>query len=466
MSATVTGRPTTQNLVAIGAVLVGLVASVLVHLLTSSPSLWGLLPIAFYAVLVLIGVNIILATGGAIISAAILTGTTPLALGDMLAESLGSFLVLVGFIVLLGAGLGEVAARTGAAHSLVHGVMSRIGLRTQLQVQIGVMVAGTALSAMLGTMVGATAVLATVAIPLAAKVRLSPPAVAAMFHAGGAAGLFVGPFTPPVVTITGVTDISYAEYLLKAGGPMALATWITGFFMARWIQRRYGAEHHYSEEDLGEVTGETKTPTHARAASIAFVVTLAGLATIGIIVEATASYIPLVMIVTAAVTGLAGRLGPTAILDAMYAGGARMLWLVFLFWLFDPFLILSEQTGGYEALLDVLEPMTATTSVTLVGLVLVLVGWLGISGAAVAQVTLMDKLFAPLAASLGINPGAWSLILLASSQIDWFGPFPGPDMVAQMGLARSRSLRLILYNGWAIMVANVLMLVVLIPVLT
>ena len=110
--------------------------------------------------------------------------------------------------------------------------------------------------------------------------------------------------------------------------------------------------------------------------------------------------------------------------------------------------------------------MTATTSVTLVGLVLVLVGWLGISGAAVAQVTLMDKLFAPLAASLGINPGAWSLILLASSQIDWFGPFPGPDMVAQMGLARSRSLRLILYNGWAIMVANVLMLVVLIPVLT
>ena len=466
MSATVTGRPTTQNLVAIGAVLVGLVASVLVHLLTSSPSLWGLLPIAFYAVLVLIGVNIILATGGAIISAAILTGTTPLALGDMLAESLGSFLVLVGFIVLLGAGLGEVAARTGAAHSLVHGVMSRIGLRTQLQVQIGVMVAGTALSAMLGTMVGATAVLATVAIPLAAKVRLSPPAVAAMFHAGGAAGLFVGPFTPPVVTITGVTDIGYAEYLLKAGGPMALATWITGFFMARWIQRRYGAEHHYSEEDLGELTGETKTPTHARAASIAFVVTLAGLATIGIIVEATASYIPLVMIVTAAVTGLAGRLGPTAILDAMYAGGARMLWLVFLFWLFDPFLILSEQTGGYEALLDVLEPMTATTSVTLVGLVLVLVGWLGISGAAVAQVTLMDKLFAPLAASLGINPGAWSLILLASSQIDWFGPFPGPDMVAQMGLARSRSLRLILYNGWAIMVANVLMLVVLIPVLT
>ena len=61
--------------------------------------------------------------------------------------------------------------------------------------------------------------------------------------------------------------------------------------------------------------------------------------------------------------------------------------------------------------------------------------------------------------------GAWSLILLASSQIDWFGPFPGPDMVANMGLARSPSLRLVLYNGWAIMTANVVLLLVLVPAL-
>ena len=466
MSTTVDRRPTKMQFFVVGFTVAGLVVSALVQALTSGPTLWGLLPVAFYAVLVLTGVNIVLATGGALLCAAVMTGTNPIELGDLLAGSLGSFLVIVGFIVLLGAGLGQVAARTGAAHSLVHGVMMRIGLRTTMQVQIGIMVAGTALSAMLGTMVGATAVLATVAIPLAAKVRLCPPAVAAMFHAGGAAGLFIGPFTPPVVTIMGVTDVSYGEFLLNAGGPMALATWVTGFGMARWIQRRYGNEFSYSAEDLGDLTDVTEPPKNARTASIAFVVSLTGLALAGIIVEATANYILIVMIIAAAITGIAGRLSPTQILDAMYTGGSRLLWLVILFWLFDPFMILTEQTGGYEALLDVLEPLTTTANITIVALILVLVGWLGISGAAVAQVTLMDKLFGPLAASLGIAPGPWSLILLASSQIDWFGPFPGPDMVSQMGLARSTSLRLILYNGWAIMAVNIVLLVALIPVLT
>lgn len=465
MSTTLTPRSTKQTVV-LGVVAAGLIAAVVVSVATTPPSLWGLLPVAFYAVLVLMGVNIVLATGGAVLAAAIMTRTTPIALGDLMAESLGSFLVLVGFIVVLGAGLGEVAARTGAAHSLVRGVMGRIGLRTPLQVQLGVMVAGTTLSAMLGTMVGATAVLATVAIPLAARVKLCPPAVAAMFHAGGAAGLFVGPFTPPVVTVLGVTDVSYVEYLLKAGGPMAVTTWVTGFVMARWIQRRYGNQFRYSEADLGEFSSTAAPPRHAKTASAAFVGSLIVLAVVGMLVEATANYIPIVMIVAAAVTGLAGRLSPTEILDAMYAGGARLLWLLLLFWLFDPFLILSEQAGGYEALLDLMEPMTETTNVTLFGLLLVMVGWLGISGAAVAQVTLMDKLFGPLVATAGINPAAWSLILLASSQIDWFGPFPGPDMVSQMGLARSNSLRLMLYNGWAIMTVNVVLLLLLIPVLT
>lgn len=49
-------------------------------------------------------------------------------------------------------------------------------------------------------------------------------------------------------------------------------------------------------------------------------------------------------------------------------------------------------------------------------------------------------------------------MILGSSQIDWFGPSPGSDMFGQMGLARSNQLKYMLYNGWAVMIVNILVL--------
>lgn len=74
--------------------------------------------------------------------------------------------------------------------------------------------------------------------------------------------------------------------------------------------------------------------------------------------------------------------------------------------------------------------------------------------AAGAQVTRINDLLWPLGNSLGIPPGAWSVALLGGSQIDWFGPLPNTDMIAQMGLARSTNLWMTVYNGWAVRAAN------------
>ena len=73
-----------------------------------------------------------------------------------------------------------------------------------------------------------------------------------------------------------------------------------------------------------------------------------------------------------------------------------------------------------------------------------------IPGAAVAQMTFTNKIFGPILLANGVPPVAVTAVLLSSSQVDWFGPFPSSDMFGQMGLARSNQLKYMLYGGWAI----------------
>ncbi|EKU30583.1 hypothetical protein C660_07357 [Alcaligenes sp. HPC1271] len=48
----------------------------------------GLTPVVVFALIALLGVDIVLATIGAIVLGAIMTSTTPIAMGKLLAESL------------------------------------------------------------------------------------------------------------------------------------------------------------------------------------------------------------------------------------------------------------------------------------------------------------------------------------------------------------------------------------------
>lgn len=57
------------------------------------------------------------------------------------------------------------------------------------------------------------------------------------------------------------------------------------------------------------------------------------------------------------------------------------------------------------------------------------------------------------------------MALLGTAQIDQLGPYPTADMMGQMGLARSSDLRMMLFNGWAIMAVNTVGFMVLFAVL-
>lgn len=79
--------------------------------------------------------------------------------------------------------------------------------------------------------------------------------------------------------------------------------------------------------------------------------------------------------------------------------------------------------------------------------------------------TFTHKIFGPMLMAAGVPPRGTIAVLLASSRVDWFGPFPSSDMFGQMGLAQSTHLKYMLYNGWAIVVANIILFALLFQLL-
>lgn len=440
-----------------------LVASVLVAVDTARPGLWGLIPIVVYAGLALLGVDIVLATLGAVVTAAVLAHLTPAALGPVVMKSMGTLIALLGVIILLGAGLGEVLKRTGVADYLVVNVVRRVGVRTQTRAQLGVMLACTLLATALGTLAGSVAIVAPIVIPLLAALGFSAPAAAAMFFFSGLAGLTLSPFAPITASIYGAAKVSWLDYVLTAGGPTAAVMFGVGFFAARWNQRRTAETYPYPPERAVDFD-TVRPPDGAGRAATAFLATFAVLVVYSGLTKAGATFVPIALIILVVATGAAARLPVGELLAAVYAGASRLLGIFFLFFLLAVLFTLIDGLGVYDGVAELFHLSALTPYLFCV--VVAVIGWLGIAGAAAAQVVLVNQVFGPLAATLGIPPAAWTVVLLSTAQTDGLGPFPNPDMIGQMGLAESRSLRWQLLTSYLVLVPVLVLYAILLAVYT
>ena len=160
----------------------------------------------------------------------------------------------------------------------------------------------------------------------------------------------------------------------------------------------------------------------------------------GIATNGGASFVILVMIVAAIITGLFARMPVGTIFDSMMEGCGKMMWLFFMFLIFNPFLNFVTQSGAFDALLQLLEPLIGPTGKVGFTLLTVLVGIFGINGAAVAQAMMIDSLFSSFLPTLGISMELWGMIVLIGHQITSFA-YPGVDMIGQMGLAHAINIK-------------------------
>src|SRR5690625_1972802 len=198
-----------------------LLASAVLGVLNGSPTLWGLLPLGLFVVLLLLDVDIVITTVLAFLSSLLLLGSSPSVAAEFLGDALGSDEMAICMIILFCGGLGEVLIRTGAATDLVLLIMNRLGVGSPLRAQHGIMVASAVLVIALGTLIGAFALAAPLIIPIAARLGVTRSGTALMMFIGGTCGMVVAPFVGSMVAIRTASGISYPEVVVTAGGPLA-----------------------------------------------------------------------------------------------------------------------------------------------------------------------------------------------------------------------------------------------------
>ena len=419
--------------------------------------LWGLLPLLLYIILSFRGMDMIWVVLLCVILGGILTGTPPIAFGNAIAAGLGSFMGLIGFIILIGAGLGEILVRAGVAPTVVYKVMNSIGIKSQSQAMIATLVTSTVIVALLGTMAGGNAILAPILIPIMATLRIKPATLGVLLHGGGAAGLFVGPFVPPVVATLQLAKVDYLSYLLWAGAPGALIVLVVTFVLCLRLQKQEDENEYYSESDMNENSEFIPTPSSQKATAV-FLIFMVFALGYGIWAKAGASYVLVVMGLAALIVGGAVGWKPGETLATLIQGGSKMYWLFFLFVLYDPFLYFITKTGAFDAIAVLLKPLINFGGSTMFMISSSIIGIFGVSGAAVAQAKVMNEMFAPMVVQLKFPPHLWAIVLLLGSQMTSF-VYPTGDMIGQMGLARSKNLKAMLYTGVCITICTVIYII-------
>ena len=411
--------------------------------------LFGFLPLLLYIVLMLKGKDMNVSVLLCVILGAVLTGESITGFANTIYASLGSFCALIGFIIVLGAGLAEVLARTNVAKNLVYTVVNRFKLKSKKMAILISMATSTLLVSLLGTLAGSNAIIAPILIPIVASVGLTPSTLGVILHGAGATGLYIGPFVPPVVTITGLTGLTYVEFLMNAGIPLAVIVWGSTFFMACRTQKKTEGLEAYSESDAEATAFEPDQK--CKNATWAFLIVMIVMLGYGLIVGAGASYAILVMMTASIVVGLVGGLTFKDSLGAMIAGGSKMYWMFFMFILFEPFLNYVSASGAFDAVCQLMQPLIDVGGEVAFLMLSAAVGVFGISGTGVAQAQITHNLFLPMVEAMNIDNGIWGLVVLVACQVTFFVT-PTVDMVGQMGLARSKNIKAMLANGWVLTV--------------
>lgn len=419
--------------------------------------IFALVPLIIYIILSFREYNPVLSVAICVILSAIITTQPFSSFGSILADSLGSFLGMIGLIIMLGSGLGAILQKTGVAKYLVMSLVKKIGVSSEKKAILTTMASSTVLVSLLGTLAGANAILAPIIIPLVAMIGITPSTVAVVFLGAGLTGMFLGPYTPQVVTILGLTNISYGQYLVAAGLPLGITVLVITFFMANRVQKKTLGVYAY--ENIEQPEEEYVAGNEVKRAALAFAAAMVALIGYGITLQSGSSYAITVITVSAVITGIAGKMKMNDMVDTFIQGASRMMWLFIMFILFNPFINFIAEVGAFEALVSLLKPLLESQSKVMFSFVAALTGIFGVGGAATADNIVMDNMFKSLLVDLQIPATLWALILLVAGQITSFA-YPEADMLGQMGLARSKDMKNLVKYGITVTVASIILVVV------
>lgn len=418
-------------------------------------SLASLLLIVLYAVLVFRNVDPLVATAVCVGLGFIFNLSTPLEMGMIMEKALKSFLALVGFIIMLGRGLGEVLHETKVSHNLVHKIVYGVGINTLRRVKLGIVISSLVIVGVLGTLAGGLSILSPILRPIAGSVGLTRPSLAILMQASGEEALILGPFAPPVVALLGVTGLAYPTMLLYVAIPISIVTIVVSWIMANRFQREYAQELFTDEEKAEQFIPNKRQNINTWFFLIGFIACVV----YGLANHAQTSYVVFVMLFLAIGTGLVGGLNLAKIFDLILLGMQKNLHLFFIFILLDPFLNLVESVGGFAALTQLFIPLAKIGGKPVIEILTGLTGAFGMPAAAAAVIKMLYSMFSPMALSMQVSMTALAFSILQATRITNFA-YPGANMFAAMGFAGSENVKAMIKNGLTVTVVQIIFLII------
>lgn len=411
--------------------------------------------IVFYVVLLFRNVEPLIATALCVGLGYLWNLSSPIAIGNSMADALGSFMALVGFIIMLGHGLGEILTHTQVSHTLVHQIVYGVGVNTQRRAKIGIILSSFIIVGLLGTLAGGLAILAPSLRPIAGSVGLSRPSLAVLMQASAEEALIIGPFAPPVVALLGITGLNYEFVLLYASLPVALITLITTWVMAGRLQRQY-ANESCDEEDTSEPFVPNK---QQKRSTLLFLISFMVCVVYGLLTQAKTTYVIFVMLFLAFITGLVNKLNLNQVFKLLVVGMQKSMHIFFLFLLFDPFMALIHQAGGFNALTELLTPLINLGGKPILSMLIGFTGAFGMPGAAEATIKMLHQLFYPSVLQMQLPMITFALCMIFATRVTNYA-YPGANMFAAMGFAGSENVKAMIQNGLMVTAVQVLFLIV------
>lgn len=427
------------------------------YALIPKESLWALIPMLVYIVIAFKPkAHAVTAGLLAVITGYFLTGQTPALFAKTVTKSLSSTLGVIGLIIMCGAGLGAVMSEAHVSHTFVKWIIKYIGVKTEKRAIICVIVTTTLICGFLGTLAGGCAIVAPILIPVVATAGLKPATVAALFQSSGETGLIWGPFTGPTVALLAITGLSYGRMMLWAAIPYGIIWLVVIYFVGCRIQKNPSYDEKY---EIGEdESTEIEITEREKLTTIAFALGFIGLLIYSMLTKQSTAYTIFVMLVLMLEITIVSGIGLTKAINSFVKGMGSMAGTFFLFILLDVMLQYINYGRGFEALGALFLSLAGEGSRAMVVIMGTLVGSFEINGGAVAQLKVTNDLFIDALKATQVPMEVWALALICGSRVTT-SIYPGSNMIAPMGLARSESLKAMLFGGWAVSLISIIFII-------
>ena len=408
-----------------------------------APSLLALIPLVIMIVMAFMGKNNVSGMMVGIIAAALLMGQDLSMLASAFADAMGSFTAMIGFIIMLGAGLGVLMTETGVSQTMVWWIVKKIGVNTQTKAKIALVICSILVCGMLGTLGGGNAVISPILLPIMASLGLTPTVVATLFKTAGEIGLILGPLTGVTLVTCDLTGLSYGQLMLQA----CLVSEDEIKDLEDKIQKlTEGKESFTMSEDLKDMESFVATPKQIRT-TVIFLIAFVALIAYGIITGQGTTYALIVMIALCCILTVAAWIDIDKAVAAITKGVASQANMFLIFITIEVLLNYVTLGGGFDALADLLGGLAEGGGATAVMLAASVVGGFGIEASAAAEIQIIFEMFGGMAANVGMPMGCMAVAMLAATRLTG-SMYPTSNLVGQMGTAQCTNIKGAMQAMW------------------